>query len=86
MFRPAFIHPMHGITSKTTLYRLIYALIGPLYPLGKAVFPKYVTTTEKVGRAMLEVAKHGAPKPVLETPDINTLADMAGTDGRSDQR
>jgi len=33
-----------------------------------------VTTTERIGRAMIEVAKHGAPKKVLETQDINELA------------
>jgi hypothetical protein len=42
------------------------------------VFPKYVTTTERMGRAMIEVAKHGAPKKVLETRDINDLAQKAG--------
>jgi hypothetical protein len=35
--------------------------------------PRYVTTTEKLGRAMLIVAKRGAPKPVLENSDINNL-------------
>jgi hypothetical protein len=33
-------------------------------------FPKYVTTTECVGRAMLKLAKRGAPKPVIENQDI----------------
>lgn len=73
MFRPAFIQPMHGVTSKTKLYRAIYAVMGPLYPLWKMLFPKYVTTTEQVGRAMLEVAKRGAPQRVLENDDINGL-------------
>src|ERR1700682_5320368 len=53
MFRPAMIRPMHGIVSKTKLYRLLYLLLGALLPLLKALFPKYVTTTERVGRAML---------------------------------
>jgi hypothetical protein len=38
-----------------------------------AAFPQFVTTTEQVGRAMLRVAREGAPKPVLETRDINAL-------------
>ncbi len=25
MFRPGFIQPMHGITSRTRLYRVLYA-------------------------------------------------------------
>ncbi|MFP2928935.1 NAD(P)H-binding protein [Pyxidicoccus sp. 3LG] len=74
MFRPGFIQPMHGIVSKTKLYRVGYAVMGPLYPAMKALFPKYVTTTEQVGRAMLRVAREGAPKTHLENADINALA------------
>lgn len=73
-FRPGYIQPMHGITSKTGWYRAMYAVIAPLYPLLKAAAPRYVTTTEAMGRAMLAVAKNGWPKPVLETPDINAAA------------
>ncbi len=74
MFRPAYIQPMHGIVSRTGIYRVLYAAMKPLYPFLKAAFPNYVTTTEKVGRAMLEVARRGAPKTVLENRDINALA------------
>jgi uncharacterized protein YbjT (DUF2867 family) len=74
MFRPGFIQPRHGIKSRTKLYRTLYALMGPLYPLWKVLLPNLVTTTEKVGRAMLRVAHDGAPRPVLETRDLNALA------------
>jgi len=73
MFRPAFIQPLHGIVSKTKLYRILYIILGPFYPVLKTLFSKYITTTERVGRAMIKVAMHGAPKPVLENQDINTL-------------
>jgi uncharacterized protein YbjT (DUF2867 family) len=73
MLRPAFIQPMHGIQSKTKLYRALYAVMGPLYPVLKALLPKYVTTTEQVGRAMIGIAKRGAPKHVLENQDINNI-------------
>ncbi len=73
MFRPAFIQPLHGIRSKTKLYRALYAILGPVYPLVRMLFPKYVTTTEQVGRAMIKVAKQGAPKSVLENWDINSI-------------
>jgi len=73
MFRPGVIQPMHGEKSKTRLYRVMYVLTGFVIPLLR-VFPKYVTTTERIGRAMIEVAKHGAPKKLLETQDINDLA------------
>ena len=77
-FRPAFIQPMHGIVSRTPLYRALYALLGPLTPALRLALPAYVTTTEKVGRAMLQVARRGAPKPILENADINDLAGDAG--------
>jgi hypothetical protein len=34
---------------------------------------KYVTTTECVGRAMLNVTERGFPNPVLENRDINNM-------------
>jgi uncharacterized protein YbjT (DUF2867 family) len=74
MFRPGYIQPMHGIKSKTGLYRAIYAVMGPMYPLIKGIAPKAVTTTEQVGRAMLRVAESGSPKTLLENADINALA------------
>lgn len=73
-FRPAFIRPTHGITSRTPAYRVLYNVLGPLFPVLKAVMPGQVTTTEIVGRAMLNAARYGAPKAVLDTRDINTLA------------
>jgi uncharacterized protein YbjT (DUF2867 family) len=73
MFRPGLIVPLHGVQSKTVLYRVFYALLGPLLPFLNTRFPKYVTSTEQIGRAMLKVAKNGWPKRVLETPDINEV-------------
>jgi uncharacterized protein YbjT (DUF2867 family) len=74
MFRPGFILPQHGITSRTRTYRVLYAVFGPLFPVLKALFPRHVMTTEQVGRAVLRAAKQGAPKAVLEVPDIIALA------------
>jgi uncharacterized protein YbjT (DUF2867 family) len=73
MFRPGYIQPLHGIRTKTKWYGAVYAIMGPLYPVWKLLFPKYVTTTQCVGRAMLNVTKRGAPKSVLENQDINTI-------------
>ena len=74
MFRPGFIQPLHGITSRTGLYRALYAVFSPIFPVLNALAPGAVTTTERLGRAMLAVARRGAPKPVLETSDINRVA------------
>lgn len=73
MFRPGFIQPMHGIRSKTRLYQIIYDITGPLLPLLKKPFGRYINTTEQIGRAMLEVARSGYPKPILEIADINNF-------------
>jgi len=73
MFRPGAIVPLNGIRSKTRLYDLSYTLSRPvLGPLQK-IFPNAITTTEQVGRAMLKVAREGAPKAILESVDINAL-------------
>ena len=74
LFRPGFIQPLHGIRSRTPLYRIVYALAAPLFPVLNALFPGQLTTTERLGRAMLAVARHGAPDPVVEVRAINALA------------
>lgn len=73
MFRPGMIQPLHGIKSKTGLYRAIYAITGPLLPLIKAMAPSAITTTEQMGRAMIKVARDGASHSVLETKEISTF-------------
>jgi uncharacterized protein YbjT (DUF2867 family) len=73
MFRPGFIQPMHGESSKTPLYRVLYQVLRPLVPLLMRAFPNAVLTTEDIGRAMLICAKRGAPKAVLEIGDIRAL-------------
>jgi uncharacterized protein YbjT (DUF2867 family) len=76
MFRPGYIQPMHGVRTKTRLYGAIYAVVAPLYPVLKKFLPRYVTTTEQLGRAMLSVAKTGFPKQVLESSDINATPNL----------
>jgi hypothetical protein len=73
MFRPAAIQPLHGIRSKTAWVQAIYVAAAPLLSLLNRVTPKYMTTTEQIGRAMIRVAKDGYPKRVLESEDINRL-------------
>jgi uncharacterized protein YbjT (DUF2867 family) len=73
VIRPAGIIPLHGITSRTPLYRAAYTLTRPLWPVLYKAFPQFVTTTERLGRGLLQIARHGAPKPILEARDINAL-------------
>jgi hypothetical protein len=74
MFRPGYIQPVHGARTRTKWYAIVYAVLAPLYPLWEALVPKYVTTTERLGRAMIGVARAGNPDRVLESVDINRVA------------
>jgi len=74
MFRPGAIQPLHGVRSKTAMYRLLYILTTPLLSLLRRAFPDLILTTEQIGRAMLAVARNGAPKRILESKDINAIA------------
>ena len=73
MFRPAGIQPLHGIKSKTAWVQAIYVVTAPLLSLLNWTSPKFMTTTEQLGRAMINVARDGYPKPVLESEDINRV-------------
>jgi uncharacterized protein YbjT (DUF2867 family) len=77
MFRPGLIRPVHGERSKTRAYRIGYYLLAPIIPILTWLFPRAITTTERVGRAMLAVAKHGAPHPFIEQADINRIGAAA---------
>jgi len=75
MFRPGLIRPLHGIRSRTPLYRVAYTVLWPLFPVLGAL--GLLTTTERVGRAMLQVVRHGAPRSILANRDIDELARQA---------
>jgi len=77
LFRPAYIQPVKGAVSKTALYRTFYAVLSPLYPVLKRLFPGYVTTTETMGRALIEAALNGADAHVPDSRAINALADRS---------
>lgn len=65
---------LYGATGMVgQAYCLGYALVWPLLPLLTRVFPSFMTTTERLGRAMLRAVRAGAPKTVLESRDINQL-------------
>lgn len=74
MFRPGFIQPMHGEQPKAAMTKIALRVLGPLIPLILRFAPQHATTTERMGRAMLFAVKHGAPKKILESKDINALS------------
>jgi uncharacterized protein YbjT (DUF2867 family) len=73
MLRPGIIQPRHGIKSRTRAYRIGYAVLAPVVPLLRWWFPQKVTNTDNVARAMLRIARAGAPRPVVENGDLNEL-------------
>jgi uncharacterized protein YbjT (DUF2867 family) len=73
MFRPAGIQPLHGVRSKVAWIQAIYVGTAPLLTLLNRIAPKYMTTSEQLGRAMIKVARDGYPKSVLESEDINAV-------------
>ncbi|MGA9838996.1 MAG: NAD(P)H-binding protein [Thermoplasmata archaeon] len=74
MFRPGIIRPLHGIRSKTRSYRVLYTVMRPFLFLVRLVSPDSMTCTDRVGRAMIAVARQGAPQPLIGTREINALA------------
>jgi uncharacterized protein YbjT (DUF2867 family) len=74
LFRPGMIVPIHGERPKAAAYKWLFPVLGPLLPLMRRAFPNSVVTTEIIGRAMLNVARHGYPQPILEPPAITAAA------------
>ena len=72
--RPSYIQPLDGIKSRTTLYRILYKLVGFSFPLLKKIAPHSVTSTRAIGKAMIHLARtHQGPK-ILNPKGINELA------------
>ena len=74
MFRPGIIIPEKGVKSRTKLYNSIYVILKPLLPYMKSLFPKSITTSINVGKAMINVTLNGYGKSYLENNDINIAA------------
>lgn len=71
-FRPGLILPEKGVTAKTSWYNTVYKVLNPVFPLLKRF--KFVTTSSRVGQAMIKVAQNGYTKRHLENRDINEVA------------
>ncbi len=53
--------------------RVLCAVLGPIIPLVKACAPGSVTSTQNIGRAMLQCALVGPTTPINTSADINAL-------------
>lgn len=72
--RPAVIQPLNNQVSKTDSYRVFYKVLGPLFTVGRKLFPSHVLSTEVIGQAMLQIARHGAHVPVLDAAAIYAVS------------
>ena len=81
LFRPGIIKPLHGIRSKTRSYRWFYRVTNPLLSLMRWLRPQAIVTTEDIGQAMLNAARYGNGRVVVEARDMLGLARNAGPRG-----
>lgn len=72
--RPGFIQPMRGAPSRMRSVRWMYALTAPVYPLLQKTFSRWVTSTDLLAAAMLQLAVTGSEKKTLNTADLNAVA------------
>ena len=73
MFRPGAVIPQHGIRSRTSWYNAVYAIIRPIAAPLVRLSPTHVTTSDRLARAMLAVARDGYQSPIVESSDINRI-------------
>jgi hypothetical protein len=79
MFRPGAVIPVKGVRSSVGWYNAAYVVLKPLYPILSRLAPNMITTSERLARAMLAVARSGYSRHVLEMSDINRLEARDGT-------
>lgn len=74
MFRPGGIQPLDGVRSSHGWLQALYTLGAPGLSLAARHLPHAFTTTERVGRAMIEVAaQDDRSAVVLDNTEINRL-------------
>ncbi|MEO7390692.1 MAG: NAD-dependent epimerase/dehydratase family protein [Ramlibacter sp.] len=73
MLRPGGIQPVRGVRSPHRALAAAYAVGGPFMGVGVRLLPNLLTTTERVGRAMLALCAQDNPPAVVENAEINRL-------------
>ena len=61
-------------TKRWAIHQALDDLTGPFYPILRRLFPRYVTTTVNIRRAMIHVAATRCSKQILSSGDINQLS------------
>ena len=73
-FRPGFIYPSRGEKPKSKLVANSISVLKYLFPVFKFVFPKHVTSTKNIGKAMIHVTLTPSELKHLRSHDIDRLA------------
>jgi uncharacterized protein YbjT (DUF2867 family) len=73
MLRPGGIRPVEGVRSSHKPLDLLYRLGSPVLAVAVRLLPGQMTTTARVGRAMLALARDPLPPAVVENDEINRL-------------
>lgn len=70
MFRPGYINPTKGLKNTHSYY----SALSWMYPMLRAVLPKYVISLKELGLAMIHIAQSGRERAILESKDIARIA------------
>lgn len=73
MLRTGGVQPSQGERSPHAAMEALYTVGAPLMGLGLGLLPGLLTSTERVGRAMLALARMPDPPAVVENREINRL-------------
>lgn len=73
MLRPGGVQPVDGVHSPHPMMDAMYRLAGPLMGIGIRLMPGMMTSTARVGRAMLALLRQDNPPRIVENDAINVL-------------
>jgi len=76
--RPGGIKPVH-LNPNTSLAN---KLMVPLFPIVELFAPGLVISATQLAKAMLQLAKHGSEKQILENNDLKAIANLFETTGK----
>jgi hypothetical protein len=69
-FRPGYLHPTKGLKNTLSYYKYF----SWLYPVVRIVAKNFASTLSELGQAMINVARDGYGKDVLEVKNIHLAA------------
>ena len=71
MVRPGIVQPVDGVRSGHALRAATYMVAAPLLGVATRMAPTVMTTSTRVGRAMLAALRDRPGPAALENADIN---------------